>query len=268
VVERDATTPGDGPLLVCLGMQDREVPIQFAPQRLLRGFQAVRTAPVYIGIWPAVDLRQLAPMSAARVPDEQGRTRLPLGLWHCTTDTGFTLLAVDPAILEEAAPRLSVADDAEPAQIRLHLADLSRSQVRSWFAALDFQRAHQTSLGNTRLLHAFVQQLGVPTGEALSVAESVLDLQLICALGGNYHTWNSPEGGTFWVSSAWPTPARTEDAVAESFTSPMMSWFRGADARLTTNGDRCELSADVFVELTEPGSSGIRWRDLFSPPSP
>ncbi len=268
VIDRDANMPGDGPLLVCLGMQDREVPIQFAPQKLLRGFQAVRTAPVYLGIWPAVELAQIAPMSAARQPDDRGRTRLPFGLWHCTTDAGFTLLAVDPTILDEAAPRLSISQDAEPAQIRLQLADLSQSNVRSWFAALDYQRAHQTSLGNTRLLHAFIQQLGVPTDEAQAVAESILDLQLICALGGEYKAWKSPDGGTFWVSSAWPRPSEVDPSDAASFTSPMMSWFRGANARLTTRGDRLELGADVAVELSEPVSSGINWRELFSPKGP
>jgi hypothetical protein len=269
VIDRDANMPGDGPVLVCLGMQDREVAIQFAPQKLLRGFQAVRTAPIYLGIWSAIELRQIAPISAARQPDEHGRTRLPFGLWHCTTDAGFTLLAVDPAILDEAAPRLSITHDAEPAQIRLQLADLSQSNVRSWFAALDYQRAHQTSLGNTRLLHAFIQQLGVPTDEAQAVAESILDLQLICALGGEYKTWKSPDGGTFWISSAWPQDSTgTDDQANPSFTSPMMSWFRGANARMTTRGDRLELVADVHVELSESVGSGINWRNLFSPKSP
>ncbi len=142
VVLRRADRPSErGSLHVCLGMQDREVPVVFSTQRLLRGLQILRTAPVYIGIWPAIDVADLAPLLEIPPRDDRGRTRLPFGLWYTNNREGFTLLAVDETILDEAVPRLALEQDEHAAVARLRIGNLAESHVRNWFARLDYQRA-------------------------------------------------------------------------------------------------------------------------------
>ena len=87
VLQRDRATPGTGPLHVCLGLQDREVAAQFAAQPILRGFQVLRTAPIYLGIWPAVEFTELMPLNQVPLLDDHGHARLPFGLW-CRNTAG------------------------------------------------------------------------------------------------------------------------------------------------------------------------------------
>ncbi len=255
-LQRDRASRSEGPQHVCFGMLDREVPMQFAAQPVLRGLQMLRTAPVYVGIWPAVDANKLMPLRQALVLQDNGQSRLPFGLWQRTTPQGFTLLAVDPTTLDEVAPHLTVEQDAQSAQVRLRVADLSQARVRGWFAALAHQRGYQTSVGNTRLLHAFSQQLGTPPEQALSLAESVLDVQLICALGGTYQTWQAPDGGIYWTSTAWPAADAAETLTADAFTAPLMTWLRGVDARLTQQDERLILDAQFEIEAIADRKAG------------
>ena len=264
VVRRGRATPGTGPLHVCLGVQDREVSAQFSGQPILRGLQMLRTAPMYLGIWPAIEFKDLAVLRQAPQPDDQGNARLPLGLWCRNTTEGFTVLAAHPSTLDGAAPHLRVQQDQEAAQIRLRVADLSQSRLRGWLAKLNHQRARQMSVGNTRLLNAFFQQLGTPVDEARSVAESVLDVRLMCALGGRYETEQVANGGRFWRSTAWTERDRTAASAPESFTSPLLSQLRGIEARLTQQGERLVLKAKLNVDTSEEQPPGSPLFDLFS----
>ena len=115
VLRRASRQPDRGSLHVCVGMQDRQVSVMFSTQRLLRGLQILRTAPVYIGIWPAVDVADLTPLLVTPPRDEHGRTRLPFGLWHKNNLEGFTLLAADQTILDEATPELVLEQDEHAA---------------------------------------------------------------------------------------------------------------------------------------------------------
>jgi hypothetical protein len=115
-------------------------------------------------------------------------------------------------------------------------------------AALDFQRAYQTSIGNTRLLHTISQQLGVPPTEALSTAESLLGVQLICALGGQYQ-WTTDAALPFWASTHWPE-LRQGDSEKGLFASPSMAWFRGLDLQVTMLEDR--VTGHATLEIQQP----------------
>lgn len=257
-VRRDRASRGEGPLIVCVGMLDREVPMQFAAQPVLRGFQILRTAPVYAGVWPALEVSKLISAQRAPLPQEGGSSRLPFGLWQRTTPEGLgiTLLAGAPSTLDDVAPHLAVEQTDQPAQVRLRVADLSQARVRGWFAALAHQRGYQASVGNTRLLHTIAQQLGTPPEQALSLAESLLDVQLICALGGKYQTWASPAGATYWMSTAWPDAAAADASPADAFTMPLMTWLRGADARLTQQDQRLILDAQFQIEAIADRKAG------------
>ena len=161
----------------------------------------------------------------------------------------FAIIAVDRDVLTEATSDLKIEQAEREAQLRVHVDDLTKSKIRTWFAALDFQRAYQTSVGNTRLLHNMTQQLGVQPSEALKTAETVLGVTLICALGGEYQLTNHPRNGQYWSSTRWPSQLAESEPRA-TFVSPVMAWFRGMDAEFTMSSDR--LTGVATVEIQEP----------------
>ena len=75
---------------------------------------------------------------------------------------------------------------ADPAQIRVHIGDLSTARFGDWLDALGYERARQVSVGNAQFLGILTQQLGVLPEAALDVAQQLLDAQLVCPLGGDY----------------------------------------------------------------------------------
>lgn len=230
------------------GIQDRDVPVQFASLRTLRMMQVLRTAPAYIGAHPTMGFLQALPLGTPPKPDDDGLKRLPFGLWQMSDGDEFSLIAFQRSVLLEETPDLSLAKDPNKAQLRIHVGDLTKSKIQTWFAALDFQRSYQASIGNTRLLHTMSQQLGVPPNEALKVAESILGVELICALGGKYDRIRHSTGNDYWSSNRWPERVKEGESPDAEFVSPIMGWFRGLDARMTLAEERLTGSARLEIE--------------------
>ena len=86
-------------------------------------------------------------------PDPLGYSRSLLGFWRRQWD-GFSVISYDRNILDRVAPNLLVEETDDPAQIRIEAGDLAHSQLAAWVNWMNYDRAMQTSLGNTRLLHA------------------------------------------------------------------------------------------------------------------
>ena len=105
--------------------------------------------------------------------------------------------------------------------------------------------------------------MGIEADETLETAESLLDVQLGFALGGQYELWESPQGARYWVSSAWQDLGGEEAITIEEFTSPIMSWLRGASARLMQQNDQLVLHAEVDVEEPNRSEPASRWWNLF-----
>lgn len=241
--------PAGKPSHLFFGIQNREVPIEFARQPVWRLLQILRTAPAYLGSWPELGLLDLIPLGRAPRSDAQGFSQLPFGLWRLQTPAGFSLVGTNPDVLASAADELDVVDDPQSAQVRIHMMDVTTSKIQSWFAALDFQRAYQASIGNTRLLNTMTMQLGIPPSEALERAESLLDVHLVCALGGSYQPRSDAGRRPYWVSTHWPA-IRTEQGEEAAFASPSTAWFRGLDAIAIMNDDR--IQARVTLEIQQP----------------
>ncbi len=241
--------PAGKPHHLFFGIQNREVPIEFARQPVWRLLQVLRTAPAYLGAWPELGLLDLLPLGRVPQSDAQGFSQLPFGLWRLQTPAGFSLLGTNPDVLASAAEELDVIEDEESAQVRVHMMDVTASKIQGWFAALDFQRAYQTSIGNTRLLNALTMQLGIPPAEALEQAEALLDVKLVCALGGSYQPRTEEGRRPYWVSTNWPA-IRTEQGETAAFASPATAWFRGLDAVAIMNDDR--VIARATLEIQQP----------------
>ncbi len=248
--------------IMFLGIQDKEVPVDFVPQRTLRILQVLRTAPAYVGSFPRLGFFDAIPLDRPPTPDEDGYARMPFGLWQRRLDE-FSVIAVDRGVLSDATTDLTIEQADNDAQLRIHIDDLTKSKVRSWFAALDFQRAYQTSVGNTRLLHNMTQQLGVPADEALSTAEKVLGVTLICALGGEYELLSHPLYGQHWSSTRWPSRVAEAESPKATFASPVMAWFRGLDAEFTMKSDRLTGIATMEIQNPVEGAPQVPLFNLF-----
>jgi hypothetical protein len=244
------------------GIRDEELPIELSASPLVRIMQVLRTAPAYIGAWPALGLLDLLPLGQPPVPDENGLLRLPFGLWQKSTPEGFSLVGVDPRVLDLAASELAVEQDETPAQLRIHITDVSQAKIQTWLAALDFQRAYQTSVGNTRLLHTVIQQLGVAPEQARQATEQVLGVKLICALGGEYRLFDGPVGLRYWGSTHWPT-LLSDDEQGGQFASPLLAWFRGLDAEVRFLDGRMSAEATLEVQQLVGDKPKLPFFDFF-----
>ncbi len=225
-----------------LGIQDHE-PLASRPRDGLFGALAlVATTPGYLGSWPRSGFLDRLPLGlGGGPPDARGYSRLPLGIYRRQWED-FSALAFDWRLLEQVTPGLGVEEAEDQAQLRVDVGDLSQAALRRWVNLVTFERAEQASRGNTHLLHAMSQQLGVPLEEAREAAEQLLNAQLICSLGGEYRL---DERG-HWVSDAWPT-VRAARPPAE-YQAPLLEWFRGLNLQATMYPDRVILLADLDLQ--------------------
>ena len=225
--------PEVGPHLLFMGVQDASIPIDFGRSSVLKSLMVLQRLPAYLGSWPGLGFLDLIPLGTA--PDQGGFSLLPLGLWRRQSVDGISLLSFDSKVLETTLPQLTRQQSEYPAQVRVRVDDLSQSKLRPWLEALNEQRAFQTSHANAELLHAITQQLGVPGDQAKQVAESILGVELVCALGGRYEFEKNETGRQQWVSSSWAGSNRQD---SPAFQAPIMQWFRGMEADLVMLNDR------------------------------
>ncbi|HEY2413849.1 MAG TPA: hypothetical protein VGI40_16480 [Pirellulaceae bacterium] len=238
-----------------LGVQDLPLPSATSSTGLMQLLNLLRSTPGYIGSWPTAGFLDILPFNlGGTVPDANGFSKLPFGLWR-RQGGGFSVLSFDPQLLANITPQLRVVDSEIDAQLRLHVQDLSQSQIKPWIRSLYYQRGLTASVGNARFLALLNQQLHVPLEDAKKTTEDLLDAQLICPLGGEYQLVEDLNGGRkSWQSTAWAN--RNSGAIPDNFEAPLLKWFRGLDAHLTKDGDqlftRIELDIERHPPPTEP----------------
>ena len=137
-------------------------PLRDAPRLL----QIFRTLPGYLGAWPKPGFLDMLPLNLAGAPATEGMAQLLLGIWRWQ-GRGFSVLSMDPAILQEVDRQVGFAETDEPAQIRVRVGDLSNAQFRDWLDSWGYSRGQNATTGNARFLAILTQQLGVPQADAL-----------------------------------------------------------------------------------------------------
>jgi hypothetical protein len=238
-----------------LGIQDLPLPNATSSSGLMQTLNLLRSTPGYIGSWPAAGFLDILPFNlGGTVPDANGFSKLPFGLWR-RQGSGFSVLSFDPQLLANITPQLRVVESEIDAQLRVHVQDLSQSQITPWIRSLYYQRGLTASAGNARFLALLNQQLHVPLEDAKKTTEDLLDATLICPLGGEYQLVEDLNGGRkSWQSTAWAN--RNAATIPENFEAPLLKWFRGLDAHLTKDGDqlftRIELDIERHPPPTEP----------------
>ncbi len=239
------------PSTMFLGVQDMVPLSDLPPKGLMQTLQLMRATPGYLGGWPKPGFLDILPLGLGGTPDEYGFSKLLFGLWR-RQGNGFSVLSFDPQLLADVTPHLRPVEAAQPAQIRLHVSDLSKSKFASWINTTWFQRAVETVAGNNRLLHALNQQLHVPMDDCRTVAEDLLDARLRCTLGGDYAVAELPGGGKYWQSTASPKPGQW---MPENYSAPLLEWFRGADASLIKLDDKVVAHIEIDMQR-KPAKAG------------
>jgi hypothetical protein len=258
-------SPSIPPHYLFLGIQDMAPLGDLQVTGLMQTLQTIRTTPGYLGSWPRAGFLDMLPFNlGGTVPDENGFSRLPFGLWR-RQGAGFSVLSFDSQILADVTPQLRVAEAETPANIRLHIGDLSEAKFRPWVNGLYYSRAMEASAGNVRLLHAINQQLKVPMPECRDVAEDLLDASLLCPLGGKFELVEdvgpagrparAGEGAQLWQSTAWT--GRQLGRVPDDFQAPLLKWFRGIDAHLIKDGGRIVARAELDVQREARAAGGF-----------
>lgn len=240
--------PGVPPHTLFLGVQDlpvlRDDPLDEAPRLL----QIFRTLPGYLGAWPKPGFLDMLPSRFIGPASAEGISQLLLGIWRWQ-GRGFSVLSMDPEILQQVDKQIGFEETDDPAQIRVHVGDLSNAQFRSWIDSWGYIHGRHATTANTRLLAIVTQQLGVPPADAMNVAEQLLDAQLVCPLGGEYQL-QTDRNATVWKSTA----AANESGVYQTpagYIAPPLAWFRGLDAQVMRYPDRLVLRAHIDMRRKE-----------------
>ncbi len=239
-----------------LGVQDLTPVLGNRRSGLMGTLQMLKTTPGYLGSWPKAGYLEMLPLGnlLASRPDENGFTQLPLGLWR-REGGGFSVLSFDASVLAKATPSLRVAEAEIPAQVRIHIGDLSQAQVSPLISQMYYDRAITASSGNVRLLHMLNQQLHVPLEDCVSVAHDMLNAELNCPLGGEYKLLEEVGGGLYWRSTTWPDKY---EQVPADYRPPFLDWFRGLDGHLTKQQGRliAHLEVDIARKPAEKPPAG------------
>lgn len=238
-------SPSVVPHHLFLGVRDVPPNAKLRPKGFLEFVRLLHETPGYLGAWPQLGVLDWLPFGlGGGEPGPDGFSRLLLGGWRWQGDD-FSVLSFNRAVLDHTIPDLHVEPTENPAQIRVHVGDVSQSQLASWITYLNYERATQTSVGNAKLLQAMSQQLRVPRAEALRTTQDLLNTNLVCSLEGKYELVDRGDGQPAWRSTKWPAAGQP---VPEDYQAPLLEWFRSLDLDLTKHGDRLVMHAEIDMQ--------------------
>ena len=259
VVKGGLMRPGLGEHHLFVGLQDLPPNEPLPSGKLRRAIRLLTQTPGYLGAWPQPGWLDALPLVRRRLPDVEGYTSLPLGLWRRQFE-GFSVLSFAHPILQSVTPHLQLQGTDVPAQVRIHVGDLHQAEIQPWINDLYFQRARLTTLGNLRLMHTLNQQLGVPRADCRRIAEDLLNVQLTCSLGGDYELTAANNGLQIWTSDALDVARSTP----KQYRAPPLAWLRGLDASLVMLDDRLDFDATIRISIDQiEEESGSTIFDLF-----
>ncbi len=218
--------------------------VDLRARSFLRMMETMREAPGYIGAWPTPGYLDWLPALGGE-PNSQGYTysRL-LKLWRLQWN-GFSVLSFDQQRLERLKPHLNIVESERPAQVRLVVGNLANSDLNAWANAVNYRRSWQTSIANVRFLNLLTQQFRISPQMARQTAERMLDVELVCSLGGEYELARLPSGRLLWFSDAWPS--FSQPALPADHSAPLLTWFRGLELEVIKG--ETQYSAHGFLDI-------------------
>jgi hypothetical protein len=275
------------------GLRDFRTPLVVRQGEVQADAATAEFIRAYVGGFPRPHLldRFLGRPTGRFDDDGIARTDGLFDLWLRRADD-FFLFSFKRDVLLEVGPQLAMVEAERPAQIRLHIDDLSDKQVTTAVSGIGYMQARATSASGARFMNSLTTQLHVPADHAREVAEELVDGDFRCALGGKYElidplaaqfsrdAQRSRENGEdlpqpnngevasvtvpsrqLWASTAVAPANRfllTE--IPADYEMPFMNWFRGLSADMARGSD--ELTAHAELDMVhqdvepEPDESG------------
>jgi len=229
-----------------VAVRDLPFPLeQFANQGFFNTLRMIQATPGYLSAWPKPGLIDRIPfIGPSAAPDIYGYSQLPFGLLRREFN-GFSTLSFHPEILAEVTPNLAIVEDSQPAQVRIHVGDISNAQITPLANGLAQSIAKRGSLANAAFFQEVHNQLGIPESEAKAFADQLLNLEFIDPLGGQFVYQTNDNGTGRWVSTAW-------NEEGKDFQANVMDWFRGLEARLNVDENLIELHAQLDMQNESP----------------
>lgn len=222
----------------------------------------------YVGTWPKPHLFDRIFGSPTSPFDDQGIARNDrlFDLWSRRADD-FFLFSFKRDVLMEVGPQLAMVEAERPAQVRLHVDDLSDKQIATAVSGIGYMRVRATSSSGARFMNSLTPQLHVEPSEARTIAERIVDGKFDCPLGGDYELVEAdsisraappitngvdsehlpnPNSRKLWASTA--TPAANQFLLTEipaDYVMPLMNWFRGLSLDVASDPNALLLHADL-----------------------
>jgi hypothetical protein len=229
----------------------------------------------YVGGFPRPHLldRFLGGPTGPFDADGIARNNRLFDLWLRRADD-FFLFSFKRDVLMEVGPQLATVEAERPAQIRLHIDDLSDKQVATAATGIGYMQARATSASGARFMNSLVTQLQVPPEQAREIAEELVDGEFKCPLGGDYELVDTtapqsgpdsepgannaedlpaPDASRAGARLLWTSTAITPEnrflltEIPADYEMPLMNWFRGLSADMARGPD--ELTAHAELDM-------------------
>jgi hypothetical protein len=265
------------------GLRDANIPLIVRQGELEPRGSITDVIQAYVGGWPRPGLldqflgRPSGPLDAEGMARAGGIGGL-FDLWFRRADD-FFLFSFHRDVLLDVGRQLAMVEADHPAQIRLHIDDLTQKQISTAVSGLGYMRARDTSASASRFMNSLTTQLHIPAADARAVGEDLVAGKFACPLGGKYVLVDpmSPQANgngagqeavesvppppgvepatrQVWVSTAPPAENRfllTE--VPADYQMPLLQWFRGLDADVARVNDELRLNARLDMVHIEVG---------------
>ncbi len=210
---------------------------------ILNIYWSLRQIPGYLGAWPQPGALDRLPLGLGRgQPVGPGMNRLIGGLYRYT-DGNFSVLSFQPDVMQASLPFLAAIDVEDNAQIRGRVGDLNGSRIEGWVNGQLYDRARDSSVAGANFLSMLSRQLGVEPESVLHSARLIHGANLQCTLGGEYEFSMASDR---WKSTAWQGESASQ-AAPPDYVAPLMTWFRGATAKVTQYENR--IVADAVIDV-------------------
>jgi len=235
------------------GLRDVAPPSELIDGRFTPWLKLRNAIAGYLGYQGDPGFLGLLELMFAGPQDANGYKHNVIGLWRLQYGA-FALFSFRAEVLAEVAPQLRFEPARQPAQLRLHVNDITGARITPFLNNWGYARTRETALGNIRLMHSLNQQLHVPVKDCREAAEFLLNAKLVCPLGGQYVVRDLPAGESRWTSTQLEESQSKGGFLAEApsgYVAPPLNWFRGLD--LNASLIDTLLAAHVEVVMQLPG---------------
>ena len=161
----------------------------------------------------------------------------------------FSVLSFDQRRLEALKPDLRMTPLERPMQLRVEVGDLLNSKISAWANTITYRRSWQTSISNVKLLNMLTQQFDIDPAIALETAQRMLNVDLVCSLGGEYELVALPSGRRIWRSTAWPS--FSNPVLPAEYVAPVLKWFRGLSLEAIRDDSQFSLHGYLDIQRSK-----------------